>query len=388
MALHKKTAFILIAAILCLALGGCGADEAAESQKSSFAVHFIDVGQGDAALVLCDGKAMLIDGGNVADSSLMYTYLKNLGVTHLDYVVATHPEEDHIGGISGALRFATAGTVFCPTEQYPTDAFANFTKTLSKCGLSLTVPQAGDSFSLGSAQCSILAVNTLREDPNESSIVLRIVYGETSFLFTGDAGREVEQALLNSGKTLGSTVLKVGHHGSASATSYVWLRQVSPEYAVISVGRDNGYGHPTDAVLSRLRDAGVTTFRTDLQGNILCTSDGKALTFTPERNANADVFASGENIPSRYPEQTTAQQTTPERTAPAPTTPAPTTPEPTASQAEEYQRNYVVNKNTHKFHYPSCSSADEIAEKNRWDYYGTRQYLIDSGYSPCGRCDP
>lgn len=140
------------------------------------------------------------------------------------------------------------------------------------------------------SEADILAVNTDSSNPNNTSIVLRIVYGDTSFLFTGDAEREVEQAILNRGTNINSTVLKVGHHGSETSTSYVWLREIMPQYAVISVGTDNSYGHPTEDVLSRLRDAEVKTFRTDLQGDIICVSDGTTVTFTVERNADADVF--------------------------------------------------------------------------------------------------
>ena len=259
--------------------------------ESSFAVHFIDVGQADAALVLCDGKAMLIDGGNAADSNLIYTYLKKHNITHLDYIIGTHAHEDHIGGIPGALQFATVDVVYCPSTSYTTKAFNNFVSAVQKQNVSITVPTVGTTFNLGSATCTILAVNTDRKDLNNSSIVMRIVYGETSFLFTGDAEREVEQTLLNKGVALKSDVLKVGHHGSASSTTYQWLREIMPQYAVISVGTGNSYGHPTDDVLSRLRDAEVTTFRTDKQGDILCVSDGKTVTFTPSRNADIDVFA-------------------------------------------------------------------------------------------------
>lgn len=259
-------------------------------EGSSFAVHFIDVGQADAALVLCDGKAMLIDGGNKADSNLIYTYLSKHGITHLDYVIGTHAHEDHIGGIPGALQIATVGTVYCPATSYNSQAFKNFVNAVTNRGSSITVPTKGTTFNLGSATCTILAVNTNKKDPNNSSIVMRIVYGETSFLFTGDAEREVEQALLNSGAPLKSDVLKVGHHGSETSTSYQFLWEIMPQYAVISVGTGNTYGHPTDAVLSRLRDADVTTFRTDMQGDILCVSDGQNITFTPSRNVGANVF--------------------------------------------------------------------------------------------------
>ena len=258
---------------------------------SSFEVHFIDVGQADAILVLCDGKAMLIDGGNKADSNVMFTYLKKHNISHLDYVIGTHGHEDHIGGIPGALQYATVGTAYCSVTSYNSQAFRNFVSALNNRGASITIPQAGLTFKLGSATCTILAVDPKADDPNNTSIVMRIVYGETSFLFTGDAEREVEQTLLNSGVELKSTVLKVGHHGSNSSTTYPFLREVMPEYAVICVGKGNSYGHPTANTLSRLRDADVTTFRTDMQGDIICVSDGKSVTFTVSRNANAAVYA-------------------------------------------------------------------------------------------------
>ncbi len=333
---------------------------------SSFEVHFIDVGQADAALVLCDGRAMLIDGGNAEDSSLLYSYLKKHGIAHLDYVIGTHAHEDHIGGIAGALNYATAGVVLCPVTSYDSKAFQNFAKTVNSQGVSITVPSAGETFQLGSASCRILAANT-SSDANNTSIVLRIVYGKTSFLFTGDAERETEQAILNSGQTLQSTVLKVGHHGSDTSTSYVWLREIMPEYAVISVGAKNSYGHPTEEVLSRLRDADVKTFRTDMQGDIVCVSDGERVTFTVGRNAEADTFGGiGGNSTQRT-------QATTKRTEPATVPPG---------------VSYILNTNSKKFHYPYCGSAARISAKNRRDYTGTREELISWGYSPCGNCDP
>ena len=320
---------------------------------SSFAVHFIDVGQADAALILCDGQSMLIDGGNADDSSLMYSYLSRLGITYLDYVIGTHAHEDHIGGIAGALNYASVGQVFCPVTSYTTRAFDNFVKAVQNRGRSITVPSVGDRFNLGSADCHILGVNSA-EDTNESSIVMKITYGNTSFLFTGDAEREAENLILNSGFDIKADVLKVGHHGSASSTSYYWLRQIAPRYAVISVGQGNSYGHPTETVLSRLRDADVTTYRTDLQGDIICTSNGQTVTFQVNRNENTDTFGGiGGN-----------------------------------STQQGGIRSYVLNTNSMKFHYASCSSAQQISRKNRKDYTGSRDDLINQGYSPCGYCHP
>lgn len=274
-------------------------------EDSVLEVHFIDVGQADAALVVCDGYAMMIDGGNKADSDLIYTYLKKHNITHLEYIVATHAHEDHIGGLPGALTYATVNTVYCPTTIYDTDAFEDFVRYVNNRGATITVPKAGDSFYLGAAKVEIFACNTDSGDINNTSIVLKITHGEVSFLFTGDAEREVEQAILDAGYDLKSTVLKVAHHGSESSTTYPFLREVLPSVAVISVGANNSYGHPTDEALSKLRDAGTRVFRTDMQGDIICTSDGEFLTIEVDRNVDADTLKPGGTSSETKPSETT-----------------------------------------------------------------------------------
>ncbi len=277
----------LIAAIMIVLYGIYllfgGADEAETratvSENPDFSIIFIDVGQADAALLRCEGETMLIDGGNVADSSTIYTVLEKNGVTHLDYVICTHAHEDHVGGLSGALQNCTADKIFCPVTDYDSKAFRNFVKYAEKqCG-EITVPKPGEEFAFGGAVVDILACDPSAAETNHTSIVAKITYGETSFLFTGDAEEEVERMLLEQNVDLSATVLKVGHHGSSSSTSYWFLNEVMPRYAVISVGKDNSYGHPDEKVLSRLRDANVTVFRTDEIGDVICTSDGKTVTF-------------------------------------------------------------------------------------------------------------
>lgn len=328
-------------------------------------VHFIDVGQADSALVLCEGESMLIDGGNAADSDLIYTYLKKLELEHLNYIVCTHAHEDHVGGLSGALNYATVDVAFAPVTDYTSKVFNNFKNNLEKQGKEITVPNAGDVFELGSAEVTVLGPVHESEDPNNTSIVLRVVYGETSFLFTGDAEREEEQDILETGRMLKSTVLKVGHHGSDTSTSYPFLREIMPEYAVISVGTGNSYGHPTEDTLSRLRDADVKVYRTDLQGDIICTSDGKNVTFTAGRNADMDTLASvGSN---------SIQQKETEAKAEAAA----------ASEAE-----YILNTGTKKFHRPDCSSVEKMKEENKQSFTGSREDVIAQGYDPCGICNP
>ena len=329
------------------------------AQAGTLTVTWLDVGQGDAAVIQCGGQSMLIDGGKPEKSSYIYAWLQQHGLSYLDVIVATHVDADHIGGLSGALNYASVGTAYCPETTGTTETFQSFVKYLAQRGKQITVPTAGETFALGGAQIQILGPLHRAEDSNDNSIVLKVSFGATSFLFTGDAERAEEQDLLNSGVNLLSTVLKVGHHGSDTSTSYPFLRAVAPQYAVISVGAGNSYGHPTEAVLSRLRDAGVTTFRTDMQGEITAVSDGQTINFSTAKNAVAiaSANAGGGNADGAAGAGTTAG-------------------------------SYVLNTNSHKFHLPSCSSVETISPKNRKDVNESREQIIREGYAPCKRCNP
>ena len=247
-------------------------------------VHYIDVGQADCTLLECGGQTMLIDGGNVDDSSLVVSYLKNQGIEHLDYMVCTHAHEDHVGGLSGPLNTCTVGTVFAPVTEYESVAFENFIQYTHEQGVDVTVPEADSSFLLGEARVIVLGPRKTYEEPNDTSIVLRVDHGENSFLFTGDMETAAEEDLLAAGCDLDVDVLKVGHHGSSTSSSYLFLREVMPEYGVISCGAENTYGHPHEEVSSRLYDAGVTVYRTDEQGTVVATSDGTEIRFATEKN--------------------------------------------------------------------------------------------------------
>lgn len=342
--------------------------------SSGMEVHFIDVGQADAALVLCDGDSMLIDGGNKGDSDLIYTYLKKLGISHLNYIIATHAHEDHVGGLAGALNYAEVGTVYSPVTTYESDAFSDFKKYVEERNAKITVPAVGDCFELGNAEVEILGLNAGNET-NETSIILKVTHGDISFLFTGDAEREGEQAVLNSGCDLGSTVLKVGHHGSANSTTYPFLREVMPAYAVISVGEGNTYGHPTEEALSRLRDAEVKVFRTDLQGDIIAVSDGREVTFNVKKNADADTLGlQAESKPKSTSEPTPAPG--PEPTPESASEPAPGA----ASDQKDPEVMVWIPQSGKKYHSQSgCSGMENPTQV-------TLDKAKELGYTACKKC--
>lgn len=256
-------------------------------EGSAFSIHFFDVGEGDSALVACDGHYMLIDGGDSTNSSFLYSFLRQHHIAFLDYAVCTHAHADHVGGLAGALKYAKVGTAFAPVKEYDSKSFESFVRYLEAQGKDITIPSPGDTFHLGSAEVAILGPVDMRlaqDNVNNSSIVLRIVYGNTSFLFTGDAEKEEELSIVGSRRRIRSTLIKVGHHGSNSSSSAKFMAAVRPKVAVISVGKDNDYNHPHDAAIKRIQKYAAEIYRTDLQGGIVCTSDGSSLSITTERH--------------------------------------------------------------------------------------------------------
>lgn len=340
--------------------------------EQSLEVHFIDVGQGDAILALCGEDAMLIDGGNSEASDIVYSYLKKLGVDHLKYIICTHPDEDHVGGLSGALNFAAADTAYCSELEHDSDSFQSFLKYLAEQNVPLEIPEVGTKLSLGDATGEIIGPVYPAEGTNDNSLVVRLEYGETSFLFTGDAEAVEEDELIRGGN-LKSTVLKVGHHGSNYSTSDAFLDAVAPEYAIISCGAYNMYGHPADGLLNRLKAHEVQVFRTDMQGDIICVSDGKTVAISPEREPDADTFLTYYDL---YGEESAAANSDGSQNAGKTTA------------AESEVHDYVLNVRSKKFHWPDCDSVNKMKEENKQYFTGTRDDLLAQGYEPCGNCHP
>lgn len=267
-----------------LTAAGFAAYSAWQTSRIGFAVHFVDVGQGDGAIVVCDGKTLVIDGGTAENGAKMVEYLQNmLHVSKVDFVIGTHPHADHIGGLPDVIRACKVKKLYSPVDEFEAKTFETMKRAADDKKLKITVPQAGQSFSLGRAKVEFLAPLGIYDNVNDLSLVVRITYGQTAFLFTGDAERPSEYDMTDSGEDLSATVLKVGHHGSNTSTSYVFLRQVMPTYAIISCGKDNAYGHPHEEVLSRLVDEGAAVYRTDECGTIVCRSNGAKVTVRTEK---------------------------------------------------------------------------------------------------------
>ncbi len=284
--------------------------EKKSASSGNLKVHFIDVGQADSILVqLPSGQNILIDGGNNDDGTLVVNYLKQQGVKRLDHVIRIHPHEDHIGGLDVTIRNFEVGKVYLPKVAHATKTFEDLLLAIKGKGLKVTQAKAGVKLDVGPGiEAVMLAPNSSSyEDLNNYSAVLKLTYGDTSFLFTGDAEAESENEMLAAGYNLRADVLKVGHHGSSSSTTPAFLKAVLPKYAVISVGKDNEYGHPHSETLAKLSEAGVQVFRTDLQGTIVVTSDGRTITFNKKASpvkerapdasqATADPSTSGVKI--------------------------------------------------------------------------------------------
>lgn len=257
------------------------------SASGTLEVYFFDVGQGDSELIrLPGGENILIDAGTSSTEDELVGELRSLGAETLDLVVATHPHADHIGGMAAVMDAFDVRQVVMPriseSDTPTTKTYENLLQSIADKGLTIMPAEPGDELlSSGGAVLTVLAPNGEDYgDLNNYSVVLRLTYGEDSFLFTGDAEEASEEEMLSLDWPLTATVLKCGHHGSETSTSPAFLDAVSPQYAVISCGVDNDYGHPDAVTLEKLEAAGAEVFRTDRQGSILASTDGSGVTMT------------------------------------------------------------------------------------------------------------
>jgi competence protein ComEC len=271
---------VLLACLAVLYLAaGCGLFTTTPVVPSAtLTISFLDVGQADSILVRENSYTLLIDAGTNEGASRLVSTLKQKGVVRIDTLIGTHPHEDHIGGLDSVIKNFDIGKVYLPDVTSNTKTYLDVLTAINDKHLKISVPQVGQTFTLEQSVATFLAPQAhAYDDLNNYSIVIRLQYGDNSFLFTGDAQSESEKEMLTGGHNLKANVLKVGHHGSSSSTIQKFLQAVAPQYAVISVGKDNDYNHPSAETLEKLRAAGVKVLRTDRNGDITISTDGRAI---------------------------------------------------------------------------------------------------------------
>lgn len=339
----------------------------APTSGAKLKVHYINVGQGDSEfLELPNGQCMLIDAGNPENGSQIVSYIKGLGHSKIDYLIATHPHADHIGGMTTVVNGLDIGKVYMPKVSTNTQTFEGLLSAIQNKGLKVNTAKAGvNLFKAGNLSADILApVNITGDDLNQYSAVIMLTYGDNKFLFMGDAGEQSESQI---SAALKADVLKVGHHGSNTATSQAFLNKVHPKYAVIEVGKGNSYGHPTAATLSKLQAIRATIYRTDNDGTIIFTSDAKTITVDKKASSvKEQAPPSSSKTPSKAP----------------PSKPATKTPTVVAPATDNQSTTVYITDTGKKYHRDGCrylkKSKHAISLKD----------AKAEGYEPCSVCNP
>lgn len=401
----SRSVSILLLAVSLLTAAGCGkesADVSADTEVSAFfigkteakekqktddkqkaddkreaedelTVQFLDVGQGSAALIRQGSSSMLVDGGDREYSSYVVSFLKQQGITSLDYVVVSHYDSDHLSGIVGVLNAFECQQVLAPDYETDTRIYQSFRDVIREKKISVEYPRLGDTFSFGDSSFRVVSpASYTYEDANSNSLGIRLEYGKNSFLLCGDCTEESEQDLLYLGTELKSDVYAANHHGSKYSNSQEFLEAVSPSSVVISCGRGNSYGHPDAPVMLSIQNLGAALYRTDLQGVITAVSDGESIRF---ENEVCMDYRSGAETASGKEAHEAAELSGKESQA-------------EAADGGEATYRYIININTKKFHLPGCSSAADMEDKNKEYSAESREELIEEGYSPCKRCNP
>ncbi len=335
---------------MCIAvlLTACTQNANVSIEDDGLEVHFMDVGQADSVLLINSNKAMLIDAGDADAEDIIIPYIKNLGIDKLDVVIFTHPHKDHIGSGSKVIESFDIGKIYMPSKTTTTKTFEKLLDSIELKDVDLIIPNVGDKIEFGNCDVTVLGPVKEYNEINDNSIVVKVNYNDTKFLFTGDMEENSEKDIIDTFVNLDVDVLKVAHHGSETSSSYVFLREVSPKYAVISCGIDNDYKHPHEKILSRLNDVGAEIFRTDKMGTIVAKSNGKEITFNQtgiKSSNNSDNDKDTDQI---------------------------------------LDITYIGNLNSKKLHLDSCKSLP--SEKNRV-YFKSREKAIKDGYEPCSQCN-
>lgn len=358
MKLKAKSALIFLLSFTLLSITGC--NEQTEPTKPAYGtedglnIHIIDVGQGDSILLECDDEYMLIDAGESEYGTTVNKYLEQYNVDKLEYVVVSHPHSDHYGGIKTVLESVETENIIMTEAYNTTNSWEALVDYISEGNYNVIMPETNDVFNLGKATVTAYVQQIDNDDLNNCSIVLKAEYDEMSALFTADAEKSEELAMLESGFDVQADVLKLGHHGSSTSTCEEFFTEVNPHLALISCGKDNEYGHPHKETTALLSKYNTETVRTDEEGSILInisysninvsTVNGYTESFKLDRNAITDITESKEN-------------------------------------------EYIGNKNSKVYHKSDCTSVDKMSDKNKVVFSSTEE-AEENDYTPCKNCNP
>lgn len=312
--LRKRIAGYLLTFTLILAGAVIsGNEKAVFASGGSMEVHFLDVGQGLSILVQSEGQTLLYDGGPRSASSYVVSYLQEQNVSEIDYLISSHYDEDHVSGLIGCLSAFLVDNVIGADYVHDSSLYDSFMDGVAAQGLEVQHPAVGTEYEFGSGEFIVLSPKEISRESNANSVAIKLTNGDNSFIFTGDADYNSESDMVASGLDLDCDVLSVGHHGSATATSWDFLQAAVPEFAVISCGAGNMYGHPDADTMEKLSDMGISVYRTDKQGTIVASSDGSTISWNMEpcndyTSGDGEVAAQSEEVAGFASEGSSGQE--------------------------------------------------------------------------------
>lgn len=347
-------------------------------EAEQMSVHFIDVGQADSIFIDTPSADMLIDAGENEDGAAVVSYLQQQGVTRLDYVIGSHPHEDHIGGMDDVIHNFEIGMVILPGKTHTSQTYMDVLRAIQDKELGITQAVTGNTYALGTAEFTILSPNAdadYGDELNNWSVGIRLINGENRFVFTGDAEARTEKDIFNTGIDLKADVFKAGHHGSETSNSEALLDAVNPDCAVISCGKGNQYGHPDLSVLKLFQAHGIQIFRTDEQGTVIAKSDGTDITWsTPPSTSMNPGTKPAEAAAAETPSQSDVQHVV-ESTPVA-------TPEPTEQPQQTQGEMVWISETGSKYH-----SIPDCGRMNPDNAYQMSQADAEAqGYGRCKKC--
>lgn len=354
MKLGTKPVILFLLSFTLLSITGCEqivSDVTTEGTSEGLNIHTIDVGQGDSTLLECNGNYMLIDAGETDHGKAVVDYLKQYNVEKLSYMVITHPHSDHYGGAEAVLENIETENIILTEAYNTTRSWEGLVDYIDSNNYNVIMPESNQVFNLGECNITTYVPEIDNDDLNNCSVVLKAEYDGMSALFTGDAEKSEERAILESGFNVKADVLNVGHHGSSTSTSKEFFENVNPQLALISCGKNNDYGHPHKETTALLKKQNVKSLRTDEQGNIIVNMNKGVLEVTTSEG---------------YSESINLDDTT---------------------ETIDIESQYIGNKNSKVYHSSDCTAVGKMAEKNKV-IFSSAQEAENENYSPCKNCNP